>query len=74
MTSTALEREDTVRDTAFNEILHGKSANARGGLTAMRGKDSAAHKAAMDAYFKHWDDKDYETETADIREVGYFMT
>lgn len=71
MASTALEHEDFMRDAAFNEILHGKSAKARGGLTAMCGKDAAAHKAAMDEYFKHWGNKAYEAETADVREVGY---
>lgn len=69
MAPTALEREDMARDAAFNQALHGKSAKARGGLTAMRGKDAAAQKAAVDEYFKHWDNKDYAEETDADREV-----
>lgn len=70
MAPAALEREDIARDAAFNQALHGKSAKARGGLTAMRGKDAAAQKAAVDEYFKHWDNKDYAGETDADREVS----
>lgn len=70
MAPTALEREDKARDAAFNKALHGKSANIRGGLSAMRGKDNAAQKAAVDEYFKHWDNKDYADETDADREVS----
>lgn len=69
MAPTALEREDKARDAAFNKALHGKSANVRGGLSALRGKDNAAQKAAVDEYFKHWDNKDYADETDADREV-----
>ncbi|KAJ5116745.1 Sterol 24-C-methyltransferase [Penicillium angulare] len=69
MAPTALEREDMARDAAFNQAMHGKSAKARGGLTAMRGKDAAAQKAAVDEYFKHWDNKDYADETDADREA-----
>jgi sterol 24-C-methyltransferase len=71
MAPTALEREDVVRDAAFNQAMHGKSAKVRGGLTALRGKDNAAQKAAVDEYFKHWDNKGHEEETAETREVCY---
>lgn len=69
MAPTALEREDKARDAAFNNAMHGKSAKARGGLTAMRGKDTAAQKAAVDEYFKHWDNKGHVEETEATREV-----
>lgn len=69
MAPTALEREDLSRDAAFNQAMHGKSAKARGGLTAMRGKDTAAQKAAVDEYFKHWDNKGHADETDATREV-----
>jgi sterol 24-C-methyltransferase len=69
MAPSALEREDKARDAAFNKALHGKSAKAQGGLAAMRGKDAAAQKAAIDEYFKHWDNKDAADETPEIREV-----
>lgn len=69
MAPTALEREDIARDAAFNQALHGKSAKARGGFSAMRGKDAAAQKAAVDEYFKHWDNKGHVEETDADREV-----
>lgn len=35
----------------------------------MMGKDPAAQKAAVDEYFKHWDNKDAKMETAETREA-----
>ena len=70
MAPIALEAEDHSRDAAFNKVLHGKSADEKAGLRAMLGKDHAAQEAAVDEYFKHWDNKDAGTETAEIREVG----
>lgn len=69
MAPANLEREDLARDAAFNKALHGKSATAHGGFAAMRGKDAAAQKAAVDEYFKHWDNKAAVDETDAIREV-----
>ncbi|CAG8268853.1 unnamed protein product [Penicillium olsonii] len=69
MTPSTLEREDLKRDAEFNKALHGKSAKARGGLSAMRGKDAAAQKAAVDEYFKHWDNKEHVNETDADREA-----
>lgn len=68
MTPTTLEHEDVARDAAFNKVLHGKSAKAKGGLAAMRGKDATAQKAAIDEYFKHWENQATD-ETDEIREV-----
>lgn len=70
MTPATLEHEDVARDAAFNKALHGKSAKVNGGLAAMRGKDATAQKAAIDEYFKHWDNKATD-ETNAIREVWY---
>lgn len=67
--SQGLETEDHNRDAAFNKALHGKSAQARGGLSAMRAKDAAAQKAAVDEYFKHWDNKSAEVETEETRKA-----
>jgi hypothetical protein len=64
-----LEAEDHARDAAFAKALHGASAEARGGLLAMRKKDQAAQKAAVDEYFKHWDNKGAATETEEIRQA-----
>lgn len=74
MAPSTLEREDHQRDAEFNRVLHGKSAAAQGGFAAMRGKDAAAQKAAVDEYFKHWDNKSAEEETEEIRAVSIFAT
>ena len=69
MAPIALESEDHSRDAAFNKALHGKSAEAGGGIRSMMKKDHAAQKAAIEEYFKHWDNKAASTETEEIREV-----
>lgn len=66
-TASGLEREDHARDAAFNKAMHGKSAQAKGGLSAMFSKGGAAKQAAVDEYFKHWDDKAAKDETAETR-------
>ena len=69
MAPIALEREDKSRDAEFNKAMHGTSSEERGGFAAMMKKDKAAQKAAVDEYFKHWDDKPADTETEATREV-----
>lgn len=64
-----LEAEDHARDAAFNKALHGKSSEAQGGFAAMRKKDHAAQKAAVDEYFKHWDNKGAAVETEETRKA-----
>jgi sterol 24-C-methyltransferase len=71
MSPIALEKEDHVRDAAFNKAMHGKSAHAEGGLRAMFQKDKSAQQAAVDEYFKHWDNKAAADETEDTRKVCY---
>ena len=69
MAPAKLENEDHTRDAAFNKAMHKDSANAVGGLSAMMKKDKAAQKAAVDEYFKHWDNKAAKDETPETREV-----
>jgi sterol 24-C-methyltransferase len=69
-TASHLEREDHNRDAAFNKAMHGKSAQARGGVAAMFSKGAQAKQAAVDEYFKHWDNKDAKDETAETRAVS----
>lgn len=68
-TMNNLEKEDHTRDAAFNKVLHGKSANLRGGFTSMFGKDAVSQKAAVDEYFKHWDNKEASVETDEVRQT-----
>ena len=65
----ALETEDHTRDAAFNRAMHGKSASERAGMMAMLKKDPKAQKAALDEYFKHWDNKTAEEETPETRQA-----
>lgn len=69
MAPIALENEDHARDMAFAKIMHGKSAEQQAGIRSMLKKDPAAQKAAIDEYFKHWDNKAAATETEDIRDA-----
>lgn len=64
---TSLEKEDHSRDAAFNKALHGQSAAQRGGFMSMLQKDAASQKAAVDEYFKHWEDKEASVETDEVR-------
>lgn len=65
----ALEKQDRARDAAFNAAMHGNSAQAPGGVRAMFAKGRDAKQAAVDEYFKHWDNKAAEVETDEIRAV-----
>ena len=65
-----LEQEDHSRDAAFKEAMHGKSAKSKGGFSAIMNKNSDAQKAAVDEYFKHWDNKEAKDESEADRTVG----
>ena len=69
MAGARLEKEDHRRDADFNKALHGKSAQASGGIAAMFSKDKNAKAAAVDEYFKHFDNKLAENETDADRQV-----
>lgn len=69
-TASNLEREDKARDAQFNKAMHGNSAKARGGVAAMFSKGSDAKQAAVDEYFKHWDNQAAKDETPEQRAVG----
>ena len=67
----SLEAENHQRDADFNKALHGSSAQAKGGITAMLTKNREAKKVAVDEYFKHFDNKEAKTETKEDREVCF---
>ncbi|CZT48436.1 probable DELTA(24)-STEROL C-METHYLTRANSFERASE (ERG6) [Rhynchosporium secalis] len=69
MAPSGLETEDHTRDAAFNKAMHKESSGAKGGFSAMMKKDKTAQKAAVDEYFKHWDNKFAKDETPEIREA-----
>ncbi|PPJ55913.1 hypothetical protein CBER1_03773 [Cercospora berteroae] len=66
---TQLEKEDKERDAQFKQALHGKTGEGRGGLIAAMGKNKDAQKAAVDEYFKHWDNKASAEETEETRKA-----
>ncbi|KAI9751250.1 MAG: glutathione synthetase ATP-binding domain-like protein [Chaenotheca gracillima] len=68
MSPMSLEHEDHVRDAAFNKALHGKTAAERNSFMAMLKKDPMAQKAAVDEYFRHWDNKAASAETQQDRD------
>ncbi|KAI9802270.1 MAG: Delta(24)-sterol C-methyltransferase [Sarcosagium campestre] len=63
MAPIALEPEDHNRDAAFKQAMHGKSATEKSNFLAMLKKDQQSQQAAVDEYFKHWDNKAAGTET-----------
>ena len=69
MAPSTLEVEDHVRDAAFNKAMHGKTAEEKEGLMALFAKDKKAQQAAVDEYFKHWDNKSAGEETEETRKV-----
>ena len=74
MAPARLEKEDQVRDAAFNKAMHKDSSNAQAGFSAMMKKDRVAQQAAYDEYFKHWDNKAAKDETPEIREVRFYTS
>ncbi|KAF8427802.1 S-adenosyl-L-methionine-dependent methyltransferase [Tirmania nivea] len=53
--SAPLEQQDKARDADFSKAMHGSSAKT-GAFTAMFTKDKKAHNAAVDEYFKFWEE------------------
>lgn len=66
--TTALEQENHQRDADFNKAMHGKSKDTVG-IRAYMAKDKSAQKAAVDDYFKHFDNKTAKEETQADREA-----
>lgn len=58
------------RDMTFENIMHKRTATTDAGFSAMLKKDKIAQQAAVDHYFKHWDNKEAKDETEDIRAVS----
>lgn len=71
MSPVSLEQENHKRDAEFNKAMHGTSSQAQGGMAAMLKKDRAAQQAAVDEYFKHWDNKAAADETEETRKVRH---
>jgi sterol 24-C-methyltransferase len=68
MSSKQLISYDEAKNSAFDNVLHRKSKEAKGGMRAMMNKDSKANAAAVDEYFQFWDNKKAEDEVEAIRQ------
>ncbi|KAJ3476953.1 hypothetical protein NLG97_g8971 [Lecanicillium saksenae] len=68
MSTQALLRAEDARNSAFDKALHGTSGKGQSGVRAMMGKNKTANSAAVDEYFKHWDNKAAEDETSAVRQ------
>jgi len=68
--SNRLEQENHQRDAEFSKSLHGKNVTDSKGLMAFFKKDNSAQGAAIDQYFKHFDNKNAADETDEDREVS----
>lgn len=68
-TQLQLEKEDKERDAAFNKAMHGKTSAQANSVATILFKNPEAKQAALDAYFKHFDDKKAENETDADRKV-----
>lgn len=69
-TQLQLEKEDKERDAAFNKAMHGKTAAQANSVATILFKNPEAKQAALDAYFKHFDNKKADNETDADRKVG----
>lgn len=69
-----LEQENKERDAAFNKAMHGKTAAQASGIATILFKDPEAKQAALDEYFKHFDNKKAENETEADRKVRLAQT
>lgn len=68
MSSSELISYDEAQNSAFDNVLHRKSKESKGGMRAMINKDNRAHAAAVDEYFQFWDNKKAEDEVEAVRQ------
>lgn len=70
-TQLQLEKEDKERDAAFNKAMHGKTAAQANSVATILFKNPEAKQAALDGYFKHFDNKKADNETDADRKVRF---
>lgn len=59
--TTQLAPKDFKADADFSHAMHGDSSKT--GYAALLSKNNDAHGAAVDGYFKHWDNRNSKTQT-----------
>lgn len=69
--SAKLAPKDYKADAEFAKALYGDAK--KGGYSALLNKNKDAHDAAVDGYFKHWDNKGPQEETEEDRQVSLFI-
>lgn len=65
--TTKLAQKDYKSDADFAKAMHGDGS--KGGFKAVLNKNKEAHEAAVDGYFKHWDNKGPKDESVDDRQA-----
>ncbi|KAF5093203.1 hypothetical protein D0Z00_004188 [Geotrichum galactomycetum] len=61
--ATKLAPKDFKADAEFAKAMHGSNNASKTGFSSLASKNEEAHLAAVDGYFKHWDNKNSETQT-----------
>ncbi|ANB14570.1 sterol 24-C-methyltransferase [Sugiyamaella lignohabitans] len=67
MSTAKLAPKDFKADAEFAKAMHG--SGERGGFTAVLSKNRDAQQAAVDGYFKHWDNKGPKEETEEDKQA-----
>jgi sterol 24-C-methyltransferase len=65
-TAPKLATKNFEQDAAFSKALHGDASKS--GWSSFVGRDKGAHAAAVDGYFKHWDNKGPKNETLEDKQ------
>ncbi|KAK7205974.1 sterol 24-C-methyltransferase [Myxozyma melibiosi] len=63
MSTFAPQVQDRETDAKFKEVMHGKDVASKTGFMSAISKNDDAQKAAVDEYFKFWDNKRPSNET-----------
>lgn len=66
--ATKLAPKNFKADADFAKAMHGTSTD-KSGFTAVLNKNKDAHNAAVEGYFKHWDNRNSETQTDEDQEA-----
>lgn len=67
------QKQNRAQDAQFKDAMHGKDSTSRTGFLSAISKNDDAQQAAVDEYFKHWDNKRPSNETEEDKKVFYLF-